>query len=419
MAITNNGGRAHLTVQEIGFNIQHLNIRVSSNVGWLVNAVIGAFRNTIRNEINKQVVNVIRDVINNKVNQQLTQIPLQFTLGGGESRMGVDYSLVSNPLFTPSHITIPVKGEIFNPNARAPSAFRPSPTPDLIDSNAMISAIVTDFIPLTLVEQWHNRKQIKLVLADAMLPEWAPIRLQTNSFWLVLPELTRKFPNHTIEVDIHSSHVPTINYLTDGLLVDLKLNMIWNGYEVNSRVPKHLFTTNIVVSCKSTASIQNLRLIPTLLFLRQNNVLITTNIGEFDVKVIDNFMNILYERGLVPVVNFLIQEGLPIPSLPQIALVNPRIVWGNRFLAVVTNIHLNLFKENEDNKIIYEGEDKINFDECVKTFNSFRKSYDISFIHTLNQTYPKEYIDLFTLKYIDENYQVESLCQLYNQMFIF
>jgi len=377
------------------------------------------FRNTIRNEINKEVINSIRDIINNRVNQQLKQIPLQFTLGGGESRMGVDYSLVSNPLFTPSHITIPVKGEIFNPYGRGQSSFRASPTPDLIDPNKMITAIVSDFIPLTLVEQFHIRKQIKLILTDQLLPEWAPIRLKTNAFWLILPELTKRFPNHTIEVDIHSSHIPNINYLSDGLLIELKLNMIWLGYEENSRVPKQLFTTNIMVECKSTARIENLKIIPTLIFLKQNNVLLTTQIGQFDVKVIDNFMNVLYERGLIPIVNFIIQEGLPIPSLPQIALVNPGIVWGNRFLAVVTDVRLNLFKNQTQTQAkIYEGEERIKNQKCIKKLNSLRKSMDISFVALLLETYPKEFVDIFTEKFIDEDTDINSLCELYKEMFI-
>jgi hypothetical protein len=325
MAITNNNGRTHLTVQEIAFNIANLNIRLNSNVGWLVNAVISLFRNTIRNEINKAVINELRNLINNRVNQQLSTIPLSFNVGGGTSRMGVDYSLVSNPLFAPNYITIPVKGEIFNPFERKPSAYTPSPTPDLIAANRMIQLIVTDFIPLSLVEQFHNRGFIKIVLTDSLLPEWAPIRLRTDAFWLILPELNRLFPNHTIEVDIHSSSIPNINYLNDGLLVEIKLNMKWIGYPVNSRDGKPLFTTNIVVQCKSIATIQNMKIIPNLIFLKQNNALVTSSIGDFDVKIIDTFMNILYERGLVPMVNLLISEGLPIPSLPQIALVNPSV----------------------------------------------------------------------------------------------
>jgi hypothetical protein len=63
----------------------------------LVNAVIGLFKGTIRNEIHKQVVDNIRQIIHTKVNQQLSTIPLSFTIGGGSSRMGVDYSLISNP----------------------------------------------------------------------------------------------------------------------------------------------------------------------------------------------------------------------------------------------------------------------------------------------------------------------------------
>jgi hypothetical protein len=189
----------------------------------------------------------------------------------------------------------------------------------------MIQLIVTDFIPLTLVEQFHKRNLIKFVLTDTMLPEWTPIRLQTNSFWLILPELTRKFPNHTINVEFQSSDIPIINYVSDGVMINTKLIMRWIGYEENSQTPKPLFTSLCIVTCKGTAKFQNLKIIPSLTYLYQDNSLIETNIGNFDIKVIDNFMNVAYNRGFIPLVNNIIALGLPIPSIPHLTIINPQV----------------------------------------------------------------------------------------------
>jgi hypothetical protein len=78
--------------------------------------------------------------------------------------MGIDYSLPVNPVFSPGHITIPTKGEFFNPHQRVPSQFRASQTPDIINPNRMIQIILTDYIPLTITEQFYNRGLIKHTL---------------------------------------------------------------------------------------------------------------------------------------------------------------------------------------------------------------------------------------------------------------
>lgn len=43
---------------------------------------------------------------------------------------------------------------------------------------------------------------------------------------------------------------------------------------------------------------------------------------------------------------------------------------------------------------------------------------DISFVALLLETYPKEFVDIFTEKFIDEDTDINSLCELYKEMFI-
>jgi hypothetical protein len=73
-----------------------------------------------------------------------------------------------------------------------------------------------------------------------------------------------------------------------------------------------------------------LNVVPTFIYLSQDNTLIQTEIGQFDVKVIDQFLNIGYQRGLVPLINMLLSDGFPIPSIQHLTIENPQIVWGNR-----------------------------------------------------------------------------------------
>jgi len=378
--ITNHGGRPHVNVIGVGFSIGDFNLKLSGSWSWLYNIIISIFKGRIKKMIEDGIRKVIADVINAKLNSALATIPIVVGLGGGASKMGLDYSLVGNPVFTPTHITIPQKGEFYNWNGRGPSEHQASPTPDLINPGKMIQVIVTDYMPLTVTEQFHKRGFIKIVLEDKHIPSWSPIRLKTSSFSLILPSLNEKFPNHDLQVHVQSTVNPVINYLPDGLLVQIRVDLKW--FAVEGTTLKHAFTTNCLVSCKSIASIKGMNLVAQLIFLNQDNTLTATEIGQFNVKVIDNLMNLLYEKGLVPIVNVLISDGVPLPSINHLELVNPQLVWGARYLAVLTDMRIHTFfseeeveeqeKKSELGKLLEEAEDK----QCSNKIIEIRKIYE-------------------------------------------
>jgi hypothetical protein len=98
-----------------------------------------------------------------------------------------------------------------------------------------------------------------------------------------------------MEVHFETSQNPLINYASDGLLVDVRVNIKW--FAVKNGQFNPIFTTNCIVKLKAIIRMNGLNVVPSFIYLSQDNTLIETQIGQFDVKVIDRFMNIAYERG--------------------------------------------------------------------------------------------------------------------------
>lgn len=282
--------------------------------------------------IEAEVRKITQSLVNNNLNQFLNTIPTTVALGP----FGLDYGLPTNPSFTPSHLTIPTKGEFFNPAARSPSRFRPSPTPELLRPERMGQFILTDFMPLTFLEQVHSRNMLNFLLEDKHLPAWSPVRLKVQDFVGLLPALGQRFPQHDLKISLKTSEIPIINFATDGLLVIFKVDLTWIAFKDGQ---EHVaFVTRCVVTTKMIANLQQMKLVPKLLFLKQEISLVSSNIGQFNPGLLDNYMNILYERGFIPLINTILAPGIPLPTPNNVEIQNPEIFWGNRFLGVAMDL---------------------------------------------------------------------------------
>jgi len=122
-------------------------------------------------------------------------------------------------------------------------------------------------------------------------------------------------------------------------------------------------------------------------------------------------MNLLYDKGLIPAVNVLLSQGIPISFLPEFQMINPSITFGDRFLEISSDI--SKLPAIKTKKIIIHA-DK----ECIKKVNKMRYNMNISFVNELIESYPKEYIDIFTSSFLNENIDSGSVCQLFQEMFI-
>lgn len=297
-----------------------------------MNIIVQLFNGSIKGLIENEVRKIVLSLVNNNLNQFLNTIPTSVNLGP----IGLDYGLPMDPSFTPSHLTIPTKGEFFNPSQRTPSRYRPSPTPELLRPDRMGQFILTDFMPLTFAEQVHTRGMLNFLLEDKHLPEWSPVRLTVQNFVGLLPALGQRFPQHNLKIQLKTSDIPVINFLNDGLLVVFPVELTWIAFKDGQ---EHVaFVTKCIVSTKAIASIAQMKLIPKLLFLKQENSLVSSNIGHFNPGVLDNYMNILYDRGFIPLANAILAPGVPLPSPNNVEIQNPEIFWGNRFLGVAVDI---------------------------------------------------------------------------------
>lgn len=82
------------------------------------------------------------------------------------------------------------------------------------------------------------------ILRDGDLPESSPMRMYTWDFELLLPELHRKFPNHTVRIRTEFAGGWRFTELCgpNGPKVQLTVKQTWNGFTPSNIFPNYFFT---------------------------------------------------------------------------------------------------------------------------------------------------------------------------------
>ena len=191
LKIVESNGKVRASVIHNSFNIDGLSVKLSGGAAWILNLVIGLFKNnfkrTIQNEVSKSLVKAV----NVDLNQVLAKLPTKLHIHKG---VGLDYSMVQ-PKFQPTHLTLNSIGEFYDFENRKPSDHKTRVSPDILDTQKHITLVVTDYLGLTAWEAFHKKNVLNVWLTDDMIPEWSPVRLTTNSFRYIIPALYRKHPD--------------------------------------------------------------------------------------------------------------------------------------------------------------------------------------------------------------------------------
>jgi len=81
------------------------------------------------------------------------------------------------------------------------------------------------------------------ILRDGDLPEDSPMRMYTWDFWLLLPELHRKFPNHSVRIRTELAGWRFTELCgPNGPEVQLTVKQTWNGASPSNIFPNYFFT---------------------------------------------------------------------------------------------------------------------------------------------------------------------------------
>jgi lipopolysaccharide-binding protein len=307
------------------------NVHVNGGPSWLYNFLISIFEGNIRNAVVQALENGIKTGIDNGLNHLLQTLPVSVAIS---STTEIDYALIAGFDITSSYITLPQMGEFYQIGHHKECPAPRSQLPDSIDSN-MLQLIISDFTANSAGFVYWGLGQLTLTITNANLPSWAPIRLNTTDFRYLLPNLYKAFPGAAMVVKLSAAQSPQAIFTEKGANVSVY------GYIAVSAVVNDTlhsaFTLNGTVSGSGIASLKGQSIIPSLTSASVDFSLFSSEIGNFDVTVLNALVNKLCQ-GLLPVINSMLAKGFPLPMVQGITFVQPSVHWGNHYMAITTDV---------------------------------------------------------------------------------
>jgi lipopolysaccharide-binding protein len=334
-AIVAVNGKAQAQVRGVHFSIGNFNLKLRGGASWLYNIIIGLFKGSVRGNIEKEVREAISKEIHGKLNAELAKLPYHVELK--PTGVGLDYAIVANPIYAATHLTLPVRGEFFDITNRTRSEHNAPQVPDYLGENKMLHLILSDFVIKSAGETFHKKGHLKTWILDKMIPPWSPVRLNSSSFGVLIPGLQRHFPNQELRIHLQTSRNPEFEIREQNATARIFGDFAMHAVDSNGAV-KPAFILNGYVVASGKASIDGRNIVGELLFVSQKFLVKETQIGEINVQMFDDLMNMFFSSGIIPAINYYLKQGIPLPTLRDIDLVNPEVRWGTNFLSISTDV---------------------------------------------------------------------------------
>jgi len=339
LQVTASNGRPVLAVVSDGVSIGHLDIKLHGGASWLYNFFIKILSGTIKSAVEKALTDGITKNIDHGVNKALSTLPMEVHVN---HEVEINYELVSNPAFASGYLSVPQLGEFYSINnaSECPEKYCPiDHLPESVSSD-MVQMELGDFVANSAGYVFWQRGNLKLKIEDKDIPSWAPIRLNTTYWKVLLPQLTQKWPNNLMEVQLYANTAPVGVFSASGASITAYGDMDFLVVLANGTlVPA--FTISGWVATSGKASITGETIYGSLNYVKGNFTLSKSEVGFFDVSILANILDEFFEKGIVPLVNIILSQGIVLPTVQGVTFVNPSIGWNEGYLYVSTNVKYN------------------------------------------------------------------------------
>jgi len=353
LQITTSNGRPVLKVASDSVDVTSLKIHLHGGASWLYDLFVNIFSHDIKNAISKALTEAISQNIDQGLNKALSTLPISEPIGPHQDAV-INFELIGNPQFTSNYMTVPELGEFYqhsNPQ-ECPSSICPrSQTPDILTSQ-MLQMIITDFVGNSAGFTFFNLGKLVLKVTDKEIPSWSPIRLNTSSFKELLPALYNDYPNDLLQLNIYSTQPPHAVFTSQGISVlasgNLEMMVVLSNGDLVSA-----FTLSGWAQTSGTASLSGQTLSGSLVYLKGNFTLLSSQIGPFDVGLFDDLLNLLFSHGIIPAVNTILKKGFELPTIKGLTFINPSIGFGQNFIYVSTDVQYTPpLEDKEENSLV-------------------------------------------------------------------
>jgi hypothetical protein len=308
--------------------------------------------NAIKSALDGQVGSAIASFINEDVNKELSGLNLDLAIAApppfdiAEARFG----FVANPVINPTFIGVQMQGDVV-PLA-TPNASLPIPPPSLppfsssSDGELYIEAFISSYTLVSAAYTYFAAGLERWTVPASEIPLGFN---ETQAYLLVAPGMVIAYPtNASVQLIVSVGDVPDVVITNaSGITATLPLLLLFEAENSNSS-----FTEAFAVNAEATLSLSpavgvnpkvtgGLIITGDFRYINSSLTLNSTNVGPVNVGLLSIFAGVTLQDVLVPILNVLLQTGLPIPAADGLELVNATLSTGDGYVLLGSDFTFN------------------------------------------------------------------------------
>ncbi|XP_069351596.1 lipopolysaccharide-binding protein [Eulemur rufifrons] len=327
-------GRPTVTASKCSGRIREVDVDISGGLRWVLNLFHSQIESKFRSMLESKICELIEKSVTSDLQPYLQSLPVTADIN---DFLSIDYSLVEAPRTTAQMLDVMFKGEIFQPNHHSSVALL-APVMHLPgEHNKMVYFAISDYVFNTASLVYHEAGYLSFSITNDMILPDSVFKLTTKSFRAFAPKLARLYPNMNLELQGAVASAPLLNFSSGNL--SLAPLMEIEGFVLlpdSEREP--VFRLSVATNVSITLNFNTTKISGTMKPEKVQVELKESKVGQFNMELLEAFVNYYLDNVLYPEINDKLAIGLPLPLLKRVQLYDLVVQIHKNFLFLGANV---------------------------------------------------------------------------------
>ncbi|XP_070696923.1 bactericidal permeability-increasing protein-like [Pempheris klunzingeri] len=295
-------------------------VRFHGGASWLYNLFRKFIDKALRKAMQKQICPLVANAVSD-LNPQLKTLNV---LAKVDKNAEIEYSLVSSPTVSKSSIDLSLKGEFYNIGKHQEPPFSPAAFSLPPQINNMLYIGISAFTTNSAAFVYNKAGVLSLSITDDMIPPASPIRLNTRTFGVLIPEIAKRFPGLLMKLLVKAEKDPVIKFEPNNATVQATGTVTAYAIQPDGKLSP-LFVLNLESSVSARVFVSGMRLAGAVSLNKLKLTVGSSEVGQFQVTSLDSILQLVLRAVVIPRLNVELAKGYPLPALGKMKLVNTQL----------------------------------------------------------------------------------------------
>ncbi|KAI7795323.1 bactericidal permeability-increasing protein-like [Triplophysa rosa] len=343
IAVNNdNRGRPSVSMTSCTADVRDVDVRFSGRLSWLYNLFRSFIERPIRNSLQAQICPLVAKSIPD-INTELATLNVVAKV---DKYVEIDYSMLGSALLSSESIDLGLKGVFYNIGQRNEPPFSPKPFSLPSQNTKMLYIGLSAFTVNSAAFAYHNAGAFSFDITDDLIGGFispdSDFRLNTETFEASFPQVAKLYPGLKMRLLVKTVKEPIITFEPNNVTVQVSSTVTAYVIHQNNTLSP-LFVLSLEASASAKVNIAGLNLIASVTLNRIHLSLDKSYVGNIEVaspqesSEFDNLLKTILEFTVIPKVNARLLNGVPLPAMGKIKLVNPQLVVVKDYLLIGTD----------------------------------------------------------------------------------